>query len=326
TSQEATTWLLYGQVFDALHEASPQKENELLQEAVNGYIKTCSLAEPGTSPCSTAQRLQTGMCKRLTKQGNKMYTLGDFQRAIYWFEKAQLVNPVDTTALLYAGLAAQELGDYGQVAQHFSHLAEMGYPDKLIYETLIVYTKKYLQDNQQALMWTQKAQQLFPNDPLIQRQEISLLISLGQSEQAKNRLMTLVQEEPEDEVLQFNLGFTHEQLGDMQSAAQAYEKAVALSPEYFEPIYNLGALYFNHAAELFKTTKASNNNNYESKVAAKEEARKALQLALPYLEKAAILRPHDSVIWHSLSIIYSRLGMSEKAEAASLKLEELQGD
>ncbi|MEM6723969.1 MAG: tetratricopeptide repeat protein [Bacteroidota bacterium] len=319
------TWLLYGQIFEALHETSPEKEEELLTQAVFGYNQACALSETTNEHCIAANLQRTAFGEALLHQGNTMFDLSDFKRAIYWFKKAQLVLPDNTDALLFAGLAAQELGDYVQVNQHFGRLAEIGYRDLMIYETLIFYAKTIQKDNEKTFEWIQKTKQHFPNDLLIQRQEINLLISLGKTEEAQQKLIQLAEANPKDEVLHFDLAYTYEQLGDIQAAAERYKQAIELAPNYFDPVYNLGALYVNHAAELYQAAKELKMNDYKEKATAKkEEAKNALRLALPYLEKAAELRSEEAVIWQTLSMIYSRLKMEEKAQSATAKFEALQ--
>ena len=91
----------------------------------------------------------------------------------------------------------------------------------------------------------------------------------------------------------------------------AYEKAVEINPQYFNANYNLGALYFNMGVEY--VDKAGNYSEYQQKEfdEAEKKAKKNFELALPYLEKANELDPHDLATMVSLKNLYSRTGNDE---------------
>jgi tetratricopeptide (TPR) repeat protein len=108
------------------------------------------------------------------------------------------------------------------------------------------------------------------------------------------------------------------------SAIDAYKRAIKLSPGYFEPNYNIGALYVNKAATINdQANKLPLDADAEYKKL-KAEADGYLEKATPYLETAAELMPDDINTLYSLKQIYSRLNKTEKLKAISDKINSLQ--
>jgi tetratricopeptide (TPR) repeat protein len=109
-------------------------------------------------------------------------------------------------------------------------------------------------------------------------------------------------------------------MGNVEQAVDAYQKAIALNPEYFEANYNLGALYVNQAADILDKA-----NDLPLDAVAEYDKQKALademlNKAVPYLEKSLELNPEDVNTMVSLKEIYTRLGMTEKLKSVDDKL------
>ena len=103
-------------------------------------------------------------------------------------------------------------------------------------------------------------------------------------------------------------------------AIEAYKKAINLNPAYFEPNYNVGALYVNKAATILdQANKLPLDAEAEFKKL-KEEADNYLEYAVPYLEKASELQPEDINTLISLKQIYSRTNKTEKLKAVNEKI------
>lgn len=87
-------------------------------------------------------------------------------------------------------------------------------------------------------------------------------------------------------------------------------KAIEISPDYFNAIYNLGALYFNEAGDILKTAgDIKDNKVYEQET---KRAEALLQKALPHLEKAHQLDDKDRNTLISLKELYFRNGNEAK--------------
>jgi Flp pilus assembly protein TadD len=97
-------------------------------------------------------------------------------------------------------------------------------------------------------------------------------------------------------------------------------KATELQPEEAKYFNLLGSIYDVKANVVF------NQGNEQADLAEadklQEQARAIWRLALPYMEKATQLTPDNRDAWATLSRVYIRLGMTEKAQEAMQKAEQ----
>jgi Flp pilus assembly protein TadD len=97
-------------------------------------------------------------------------------------------------------------------------------------------------------------------------------------------------------------------------------KATELQPEESKYFNLLGSIYDVKANVLF------NQGNEQSDLAQadklQDEARAIWRMALPFMEKATQLTPDNRDAWATLSRVYIRLGMTEKAQEAMQKAEQ----
>ena len=96
--------------------------------------------------------------------------------------------------------------------------------------------------------------------------------------------------------------------------------SLEIKPDYFDAIYNLGALYVNHAARLMTEANAIPMDKIKEYDAKKAEADAALEKALPYLEQAHQMDPSDRNTMVTLKEIYARKSMLDKVKEMDAKL------
>ena len=331
TLDKGRTWFVYGQVYEDIFNSEDPAVQGLaenpLAEAIKGYNKAQELDREGSNYHTLAGFNLDNLWGGLLNRGATAFQEEDNAEAIKWFDKAKMIKPEDTTAYLYAGIAAQGIEEYDAVLENFKSLIELGYENLDVYNSVIYYTRAHSMDTVGALDWTQKAREVFPDDDNLRKQEVNLLIQTGRIEDAKNGLEEAIAKEPDNANLLFNLGYLYEELGDEENAIANYEKAIEADPNYFDAVYNVGVLYYNRAADLYKEANDLPIREYDRRgKALEDEAKENLRLSMPYLEKSAEIRPEEAIIWNTLSTIYTRLGMSDKAQNAFAKYEELSGN
>lgn len=227
--------------------------------------------------------------------------------------------------------------------------------DPYIYSTLVdVYTDK--KDNASIEKTLDEAKALYPKNPEISRQEMNYYLRANKTEVLVTKMEEAVKSDPDNSLLQYNLGVLYSALANPvddagnpkekpanskeyeSKAEMAYKLAIDADPSKAEYSYNLGALYFNNAADITKkmnaitgTTEADNK---------KYDAMKDLRTAqftkgLPYFQKAydllnpkkATLNPDDKSTYRStliaLQTIFDAFGQGEKADTKSKELAEL---
>ena len=101
-------------------------------------------------------------------------------------------------------------------------------------------------------------------------------------------------------------------------AEESYKKGLAINPDNYEMNFNLGALYFNQAAEMANQANSLKSTDDFNKAKVKFEQK--FKDAEPYLEKAMEKNPKttedDMSIYNgtlnSLKQLYARTGETEK--------------
>jgi tetratricopeptide (TPR) repeat protein len=109
---------------------------------------------------------------------------------------------------------------------------------------------------------------------------------------------------------------------ERENAMQEYQKSVKIDPEFYNSWYNIGAMNYNAAVELYD--EANTKTDVDEYNKAKEVADAALMQAIPPMLKAAEFCPEgDTAPFQTLKTIYYRLGDTEKYEEMNKILEEM---
>ena len=104
-----------------------------------------------------------------------------------------------------------------------------------------------------------------------------------------------------------------------QEETGAKQELDKIQKEYFDILYNYGALYYNEGASHIKVAeKISDNAKYAKR---KKEAEAIMVKALPYLERALKLNPSDRNTLISMKELYGRMGNEEKFDEMKELLE-----
>ncbi len=122
--------------------------------------------------------------------------------------------------------------------------------------------------------------------------------------------------------LYYILGTSYIELKQNDKAAEALAKAIEIDPEYNEALYQLGAHYYNWAAET--RTAAMNLDMKDPKVKDLEKrANELFTLALVPLEKYIEKNPNEKAILDILYKTNTKLGRIEKGQEYKKRLEVL---
>lgn len=207
------------------------------------------------------------------------------------------------------------------------------------------YEKKGNKEQQKALLAEAKVK--FPNDKNVENAELNWLIANGQQDEMTQKLEENVKKDPNNPEYQMNLGIAYNGLAKngganaktyMEKAEAAYKKAVEVAPDNASYRYQIGAFYFNQAAELNAAMNDLGMSKDDQKKYAefKKQRDGFFALSLPFLEKskdmyAAIgkskLKGEDGKFYFNtltaLKEIYTRMDETEKAGEMKRLLNEL---
>lgn len=342
TMNEAKTWFYRGNIYLQIHMSDkPEYKNldaNALQKAYESYKRMQELDTKNEFKTEAIQNLLV-ISEQLYNQGafgfkeglelkqqkDTVNSIPKFVQSLASFERAIEVSSsfglVDTTAILNAGLAAENAMNFPKAIQYYTRIIEMDHKEPAVYSTL---ANVYMQQNQmdQAFATIKIGRQKFPDNFDLLITETNLFLKTNQSEQAMNNLQQAVKSDPLNATIHFAAGSIYEQVGNKTEAEKAYIKAIDLDPEYFDANYNLGALYVNKAAEIQNEANKLKlgDANYDKM---KAEADGILQKSLPYLEKAANLMPKDRSTLYALKEIYARLNMYDKLKDVNARIQDL---
>ncbi len=328
TMTDPKTWFYRGNIYLQIHMSdNPEFKNldkDALTKAYQSYQKMMELDTKKTYYAEAIQNLLV-VSEQLYNQGVQEFQATNYDQATNYFEQAigvsEIYGSIDTLAIFNAGLSAENAKNYDKAVQYYSKVIELNYPQPLIYSSL---SNIYLveKDTTKAFEVIAQGRAKYPEEFALLITETNMYLGAGKTEEAMKNLKQAVVTDPSNPTIHYAVGASYDQMGIKEEAIQAYTKAIELKPDFFEPNYNLGALYVNKAAEILNEANKLklNDPNYD---VMKNQADEFLSTSLPYLEKATSLDPKDQSTLLALKEIYTRLGMYEKLKEVNTKLSEL---
>jgi tetratricopeptide (TPR) repeat protein len=176
-----------------------------------------------------------------------------------------------------------------------------------------------------ALAELQAARQKYPREQGLVIEELNIYLESRDYARAESAMDVAIELDGTNEILWFSKGSVLDGQGKTDAAAQAYQRAIALKPDYFDANYNLGAMYFNQAVqdinaanELWNPRMTPAQKTEQMRLEAQAKTR--FEQAKPYLEKAHEVNPEDRDTMRSLRDVYTRTGDNAKLEAINAKL------
>ncbi|AHM58848.1 hypothetical protein D770_02905 [Flammeovirgaceae bacterium 311] len=331
TKDKAKTWFIRGQVYSAIATAEDEAVQAIAPNAVDEATASFKKAqELENNPNSTyyvfADQSMNGLWGEFVNRGATAYQAGNYEEAMDQFDNAIKVNPTDTTANLYAGVAAQQVGDRDRSAKYFYQLLDAGYQDKDIYYALIAHERDEKQNYDKAREVIARGKKDFPEETEFRKQEIALLLKQDKTGEAKAELETAIAAEPDNADLYFNLGYLNEELGDQQAAIDAYKRALEVDPQHKNSAFNLAVIHYNRAADTVKEANNVGLSNAEAKRGQelRKQANQYFKDALPYVENALRLHPDNRTLMEITMVTYDRAGMKDKSNELMKKLESME--
>lgn len=350
SSVMAKTWYYRGLIYQALHknEKYGQLCDNCLQTAYESWQKSLELDPKGDWAEEIKLARIPFLANTVFEEGVVSFKNKDFKKALANFEMVQKMTPGDTSVTLNSAYSAERAGDLVKAKQYYSQLISMKYPDDKIYLSL---SNIYKQENDtaRALSSIRDGRTIYPDSINLMLAEINILLASGRNEEATTALNAATEKDPNNQNLYLALGSTYDNLANpkgadnkdlpksknydeyMKKAEEAYKKGLAINSDNYELNYNIGALYFNKAAEMANQANKLNSNDAYSK--AKEAFDQKFRDAKPYLEKALEKNPRKSEddkltysgTLNSLKQLYVRLGETENYQRVKLLIDAEEG-
>jgi len=323
---QAQAWLYRGMIYLNIHQ-NPElaaKYPDCLEKAYEA-LENCIKADAGYAK-DNAQDVYpriAAIAVNYFQDGVTNFNNQAYPEAASSFRKSYDISKngaaPDTSALVNTALSYQRAKMWDEAIVNYNDLKELGYNHVDLYKNLAAcYLGKDDQDN--AVKVIEDGMAKFPGDAGMIIEKVNMFLKQGKGEEALSDLNKLAELDPNNPSILFILGTiygddTHE-IFNADKAIEYYTKAIEVNPEYYDAVYNLGALYITmsnklkaEANEITGFSKAE-IEKYDSLV---KQAEDLVRTGLPYVKQAYEAQPSDD-IKHVLKSMYVQLNMLEEAK------------
>jgi len=330
-------WYTKGRVY---HEILKSKDPDLdrfkgdvsdfVSAIVEAYTRTKALTSSGSNLKTLAENQLKLLWAEGINQGVTYFQSKDFERAINAFTIAKISKPQDTTAYIYIGYSAKNAKNYALALESFEEVKQFGTLSKTVHNSIINCTRLNGSTLSVQLEAVENALFDYPNHVPYVIQEVSTLVNLGRFEAAESRLKTVYNRNPES----FGLVLRQADLYDrifkqsyiqgkpvrsdryFNLASAKYEEYINSFPNDFTANYNYAVMINEKANRYYVQGNLMSKEEYEINGAEIQETAHVLtRKALPYMERARLLKPFDekakAKAIAALRVFYKRLKMDE---------------
>ena len=236
-------------------------------------------------------------------------------------ELLNVVGQIDTAALYFSGVAANQGNLSAIAADRFSKCADLGYkaPTTHLLASQALRKEKKFNETKELIIKGRKA---FPNDRGLLLELVNISIESGDTKGAESSLVEALAADPTNKQLYYVIGTIYMDLKQNDKAEEALNKAIQLDPDYADAQYQLGAHLYNWAGQLkYEAGQLPENDpSYNQLI---EKATKMQYRSLALLESYIIVKPEDKAVLEILRSTYSKLGDSVKASEYKKRIEAL---
>ena len=297
-----------------------------LPEALVAYNKTLDLDVKGSLDKKVKENLER-LKKQFEAKAILGFTTGDYDASLKAFENIMEVSKarvyegyIDTIVIYNAALAAKNAGNHDKSIQYFRKAIDMNYGGSDAYY-LLKSEYAVINDSVNVIKTLEEGFSKYPDTSLILIEIVNFYLTSGDSEKGLAYLELAEKKESNNPSIYFAEGTLYEKSGNKEKALEAYNKAIAIDTEYFNAYFNIGALYYNNAVELYEA--ANKMDDLKAYNDAKAIADEELKKAIPFMEKAYQINPNERAAVETLQTIYYRLQMLDKYEEMKKKLSEM---
>ena len=263
------------------------------------------------------------------RQGNRYYNSGEYENAIFRYEKAINLKPDYAEAYYNRGVTYGKLGESEKAIADYSKAIELK-PDLVEAYNNRGVTYRKLGESEKALADYNKAIELKPDDAGAYNNRGVTYGKLGESEKAIADYSKAIELKPDLVEAYNNRGVAYDDLGESKKAIADYSKVIELKPDDADAYYNRGVAYASIGesekaiADYSKVVKLkpdyavayNNRGTIYSRIGESEKA-------IADYSKAIELKPDNAEAYYNRGVIYAGLGESEKAIADYSKVIEL---
>jgi tetratricopeptide (TPR) repeat protein len=342
TANDPKMWMYRGELMLAIMQSQNIDYRTLVDDAaeeMESSFKQMRKYDDGTKYLSEIVGKYGPVRMQLFEKGVEDYNKQKYLPSLTYFGYVNLLGTVmglvDTSAYYNTALCAQKILDAdssktevkemaAKVAiESFEECAKLGYGGAGVYLELGRLLNKQGK-TEEAIKKYEEGITKYPSESALVIDLVILHLNNKTLDQAKKYMELAVSNNAGSKELLFNLGYVNENLKDYFGAEEAYKKAMEIDANYFDPVYNFGAMKFNEGVELNSQANKLNFRTEQKKI---DELNKLadgmFNGALPLLEKAHSINAQDKDTLSSLVQLYGRLNKQDKYKEAKAKLDVL---
>lgn len=321
TKESPKMWYYRGTIYQMMNDSKDPKCKALsknsIMEAVEAYQNSLKFDTKKTYEQDVKQRLSNAAAG-LTNEGVKEFQNKNYANALTLFESSinvsqKAFNRVDTISYYNAALAAEKCGNNEKAKEMFRKLIDMkaGGKDGSKYYTFLSKIYEAEKDTANFRKVLVEGRKAFPDDLGLILAETNIYLNTpGKEKEATANLQAAIAKDPNNYNLHFALGSIYDRMNDFDNAEKSYKKTLDIKPDFFDALFNIGALYYNKAVKINEAANSIKDNAKYQKEAARAD--EYFKTSLPYLEKALEVNPKDKATMQSLKAVYARLEMQDK--------------
>jgi len=232
-----------------------------LPEALKSYKETLRLDEKGKFDDKVKENLDK-LKIQTEADAVRHFTRKEYNEALTKFQLIQEISNldiyegfIDSIIVYNSALAARNAGNHELAVQYFEQSAEMTYGGS---DTYYLLKNEFiaLKDSAKALDALERGYALYPDSTLIIFELVNYHLTSGNSEEGMKYLQKAEELASDNPSIYFAKGTLFEKLGDKEKAMEAYHQSLAVDPEFFNAWFNIGALHFNNAVEMYEAANA----------------------------------------------------------------------
>ena len=219
---KAKTWLVRGQVYQAI--ANDQTgvyaklDSNAAITAYDSYKKGLEVeANGGKSGKELNEALvSTELYNAFMRQGATRYQSKNYPDALKLMSMAGTINPKDTLAALYSGIAAQQAQQNSVAKEHFERYAVNGGKDASVYYSL---ASLYRNDKEidKAIAAIDKGLVALPNNKDLGAERVNILLTSNRMDEAVTGMKQMVEKDPTNVQNVVNLAILYDNAANKMS-------------------------------------------------------------------------------------------------------------
>jgi tetratricopeptide (TPR) repeat protein len=244
------------------------------------------------------------------EKGNSAFYNYDYATAIPYLKELSDYFPEDSTLAINTAIASQNLRNYDQAAVYYKRAIDAGSSNPVVYQHLAeIYSSKF--DTESAVRILE-GQSKNPGNTFIINNLVNLLLDNERYDKAEKTLEQAIKLEAQNKQLYFLYGYLKQLKQQHLQAETAYNTALAMDPNFFPALYQLGLVYINMGNDLLKSGKENRQQLYEEQINKSENL----------LTHAYEIDPNDKSTIELLIEINTRKNRFDKVDELKERLQE----